>query len=109
MDSFVTTGICFWCGAETGISRSNFERNKRAVLSYEPCTPCNAEFEAGIVFFEAGDQPVASGQPPAMPRTYPSGRYAILTADQVDAVFEPKRATQLKTDRVIWIRPDAFK
>ena len=109
MSSFVTTGVCFWCSADTGVTGTNPERDKRAVLSYDPCASCKSEFDAGIVFFEAAEQPIFERQPPAMQGAYPSGRRVILNHDEVDETFESERAAQLKADRAVYIRPDAFE
>ena len=83
-----TMGMCFFCGKETGTLAlagklpDDEKAPTKAVISYEPCDKCRAQFEQGIAFFGI-TKTARYNQPEIAPSTYPTGSVIVLTEDDV--------------------------
>ena len=104
-----TIPVCFWCGKEkneiallgrirektknsygsdTVVKESDIEAPRRMVLDYEPCDECKKMWESGVAVFEVTDSPIQQGQPEIQKGFYPTGRFAVITVEGADRMFE---------------------
>ncbi len=94
-----TIPICAWCGKQKneialmgrigdGRKGEDFEAPRNAILDYEPCDECKAQWEQGVAIIEVKRAPTAEGQPPIQPGAYPTGRVAVVKEEALNGDFK---------------------
>lgn len=104
-----TIPVCFWCGKEkneiallgrirektknrygsdTVVKESDIEAPRRMVLNYEPCDECKKMWDSGVAVLEVQQTPTQPNQPEIQKGFYPTGRFAVITVEGADRMFE---------------------
>lgn len=109
-------GTCFWCGQDDGTIilfgklPGDKEAPRHAIVSYEPCKKCEANFALGILLFEAREEPLLAGQMPIHEGMYPTGRYFVVRPNMIERAFGPSGlAEKILRDRRAAMMSDAFE
>ena len=89
--------VCFFCGADKEIALygrlpKDQEAPHRVLIDYEPCEECKKKFAEGVLLIECSETPIADGQRPIQDGAYPTGNYAVITADAFARIFNTEQS-----------------
>lgn len=100
-----TIPVCFFCGqpkneiALMGRLKDDVEAPKQACINYEPCEKCKVDMAAGYTLIGVTAKPFADGRPPVQStggrNLYPTGDWAVITKEGVEAIFKPSVAADV--------------
>ena len=87
-----------FCGQEKeeiallGQLKNDEEAPVRAVLDYDPCEKCLANWSTGVAMLWVSEDPPENGMPPLAVRDgknlYPTGQYFVVRQDAAKRIFE---------------------
>lgn len=85
-----------WAGereiALLGQLKNDEEAPMRAVLDYDPCEKCLANWSTGVAMLRVSEDPPENGMPPLAVRDgknlYPTGQYFVVRQDAAKRIFE---------------------
>lgn len=89
-----TIPICAFCGKEKneivllGRLPGDAEAPRTAIVNYEPCDECKAQWAQGVVIIEVSRFPLTEGQPPISNGAYPTGRVAVVREEALNGNFK---------------------
>lgn len=103
-----TMPVCFYCHEETGdiallgkVKRGDdpdWEAPMHVILSYEPCEKCREKFKQGVLLIGVTDR--YKYDRPDLNGYYPTGSYAVASADAVNRLFNFEKQSS-NGDRVM--------
>lgn len=90
--------VCVFCGQEKeeiallGQLKNDEEAPMRAVLDYDPCEKCLANWSKGVAMLRVSEDPPENGMPPLAVKDgknlYPTGQYFVVRQDAAKSIFE---------------------
>ena len=89
-----TIPICAFCGKEKneivllGRLPGDAEAPRTAIVNYEPCDECKAQWAQGVAIIEVSRFPLTDGQPPISNGAYPTGRVAVVREEALNGNFK---------------------
>ena len=89
-----TIPICAFCGKEKneivllGRLPGDAEAPRTAIVNYEPCDECKAQWAQGVAIIEVSRFPFTDGQPPISNGAYPTGRVAVVREEALNGNFK---------------------
>ena len=89
--------VCIFCGkqkneiAALGMLKGDAEAPMSAVINYDPCDECLANWEMGVALIRVSRKPPQEGMPPIQvsgsDRLYPTAQYTVITPDAAKRIF----------------------
>lgn len=90
--------VCAFCGQEKnevallGKLKGDIEAPMSAVLDYNPCDDCQANWAKGVAILRVTDQASETGAIPLTEhngvKLYPTAQYVVMTAEAVKRLFD---------------------
>lgn len=106
--------ICIFCGQEKkeialmGKLKDDVEAPMYAVIDYEPCENCRANWSMGVALLRVSETPLKGGMPPLAVKDgkdiYPTGQYFVMTQDAVKQIFD----MDMEKGQAVMIEDSAF-